>query len=68
LTFGVLYLVAYFWTLIDLSVDMVIKNARLVSPRGITEAGVAVKDGKIAAVARDIHLPKAENVIDAKGN
>ncbi len=46
---------------------MVVKNAKLVSPRGITEAGVAVKDGKIVAVARDIHLPDADEVIDAGG-
>ncbi len=51
-----------------MSVDMVIKNARLVSPRGITEAGVAVHDGKIVAVARDIHLPTATKIIDAKRN
>ena len=46
---------------------MVVKNARLVSPRGIIEAGVAVKDGKIAMVARDINLPEADTVIDAGG-
>ena len=46
---------------------MVVKNAKLVSPRGIYEAGVAVKDGRIVTVARDIHLPDADNVIDAKG-
>lgn len=51
----------------DMSVDLVIKNSRLVSPRGITEAGVAVKDGKIVAVARDIHLPEANTVINAGG-
>ena len=27
-----------------MSVDLVVKNAKLVSPRGITEAGVAVKN------------------------
>jgi dihydroorotase (multifunctional complex type) len=51
-----------------MSVDLVVKNARLVSPTGITEAGVAVKDGKIVAIARDINLPEADRVIDAKGN
>ena len=50
-----------------MSVDLALKNAKLVSPRGITEAGVAVKDGKIVAVARDIHLPEADKVIDATG-
>jgi len=51
-----------------MNVDMILKNAKLVSPRGIYDAGVAVKDGKIVAVARDIHLPDADNVIDVKGN
>lgn len=51
-----------------MSVDMVIKNARLVSPRGITDAGVAVKNGKIVAVARDIHLPRGDMEINARGN
>jgi dihydroorotase/allantoinase len=51
-----------------MSVDMIIKNARLVSPSGIIDAGVAVKDGIIVAVAKDIHLPEADVVIDARGN
>jgi len=50
-----------------MSVDLVLKNAKLVSPRGIVEAGVAVKDGIITAVARDLHLPNGIKVIDAKG-
>jgi dihydroorotase (multifunctional complex type) len=50
-----------------MSVDLVVRNGKLVSPRGITEAGVAVKDGVVVAVARDTHLPKADEVIDAKG-
>lgn len=50
-----------------MSVDLVVKNAKLVSPRGIYEAGVAVKNGVISTVARDIHLPEGDKVIDAKG-
>jgi len=50
-----------------MSVDLVIKNSKLVSPRGIIEAGVAVKNGKIVSVARDIHLPRADKEIDAEG-
>lgn len=48
--------------------DLVVKNSRLVSPSGILDAGVAVKDGVVVAVARNEHLPKADMVIDAKGN
>jgi len=51
-----------------MKVDLAVKNAKLVSPRGVIEAGVAVKDGVVVAVARDIHLPSADRVIDAKGN
>jgi len=50
-----------------MNVDLVVRNAKLVSPRGIIEAGVAVKDGKITAIARDIHLPDGDRVIDARG-
>jgi len=50
-----------------MSVDLVVKNAKLVSPRGIVEAGVAVKNGKVTSVDRDIHLPVGDMVIDAKG-
>ena len=48
--------------------DLVVKNSKLVSPSGILDAGVAVKDGVVVAVGRDTHLPKSGNVIDAKGN
>lgn len=48
-------------------VDLVVKNAKLVSPRGITEAGVAVNNGKIVSVSRDINLPIGNVTIDAKG-
>jgi len=51
-----------------MNVDLAIKNAKLVSPRGMVEAGVAVKDGTVVAVSRDIHLPAADKVIDAEGN
>ncbi|OGD44565.1 hypothetical protein A3K69_03265 [Candidatus Bathyarchaeota archaeon RBG_16_57_9] len=50
-----------------MKVDLVVKNARLVSPRGIVEAGVAIEDGVIVAVARGAHLPGADRVIDAGG-
>ncbi|MFH0850851.1 MAG: hypothetical protein V1924_07930 [Candidatus Bathyarchaeota archaeon] len=34
-----------------MNVDLAVKNAKLVSPRGIVEAGVAVKNGVVVAVA-----------------
>ena len=48
-------------------VDLVIKNAKLVSPRGIVEAGVAVEQGKIVMIAKDHILPHGDRVLDAKG-
>ena len=51
-----------------MAADLVVKNSKLVSPSGILDAGVVVKDGVVVAVARDVHLPKADKVIDAKGN
>ena len=50
-----------------MSVDLVVKNAKLVSPREIIEAGIAVKKGKIVSINRDVHLPKADLVINARG-
>src|SRR4030042_3834600 len=50
-----------------MTVDLVVKNARLVSPWGIVEAGVSVADGALPAVARGAHLPGADRVIDAGG-
>jgi len=34
-----------------MTVDTIIKNGKVVSPGGIFPAGVAIKDGKIVAVA-----------------
>ena len=51
-----------------MKVDSVIKNCKIVSPTGIIQAGVAIKDGKIVAVASDASLPEAKRTIDAQGN
>lgn len=47
--------------------DLVIENVKLYSEGGIVESGVAVKDGKIVAIAADRYLPPAREVIDGKG-
>ena len=49
-------------------VDLVLKGGRVVTGDGIFEAGVAIRDGKIVAVAADELLPPAKKVIDVKGN
>ena len=47
--------------------DLLIKNGKIVTADAITEGGVAVKDGKIAAVLEAGVEPEAAKVIDAGG-
>ncbi len=49
-------------------VNLVIKNGKVVLPSETIEAGVAIENGKIVAVATDANLPRADKTIDAKGN
>lgn len=49
-------------------VDTVIKNGQVVSPMGIVRTGIAINKGKIVAIAPEAYLPKANRIIDAKGN
>jgi len=50
-----------------MTVDLVVKHGRLVSPRGILEGGVAVDGGVIVALAKTPNLPDADEVVDARG-
>ena len=47
--------------------DVLIKNGKVVTSDDILEANVAVKDGKVAAVASWGEEPEAKEVIDAAG-
>jgi dihydropyrimidinase len=47
--------------------DIVFKNSLIVTPAGVIEGGVAIVDGKIAAVGRDAFLPAADREIDLAG-
>lgn len=49
------------------SVQLVIKNAKMLMESGILRGGVAVSNGRICCVATDEHLPPAETVVDARG-
>jgi allantoinase len=49
------------------SVDLVVKNARLLLESGETRGGIGVADGQIVVIATDGHLPDAAEVIDAEG-
>ena len=50
-----------------MTVDLVVKNAKLVTPRGFIDAGLIINDGIIAGIIKDPHLPQADRVIDAHG-
>ena len=47
--------------------DMIIKNGLVVTTENIFKSDVAVKDGKIVAVAEDLSYCNCENVVDASG-
>jgi dihydroorotase len=47
--------------------DLVIKNGTIATPQGIFEGGIAVLNGKIAAIGADAFLPTARQTIDAHG-
>jgi dihydropyrimidinase len=47
--------------------DIVVKNCKIVGTEGVVNAGIAIDEGKILAVAKDGSLPKADKTIDAKG-
>lgn len=49
-------------------VDTVVKNGNIVSPWGITAKGIAIHNGRIAAITHDESLPEARRTIDAGGN
>lgn len=50
-----------------MQVDLVIRNAKIVTPAGLWEGGLGVTNGKIAALAADEALPEAGETIDARG-
>jgi dihydropyrimidinase len=49
------------------SADLVIRGGQVVTGSGVRRAGIAVKDGVVAAVTDDEFLPPARRVIDARG-
>jgi len=50
-----------------MTIDTIVTGGRVVSPHGVYEASIAVKDGRIAAIGDPDSLPAADNVIDATG-
>jgi len=51
-----------------MTVATVIRNGKIVSPSGITSAGVAIDGDKIVGITNDANLPEARKTIDARGN
>lgn len=50
-----------------MTVDLVVKNCKLVISSEILEGGLGIDNGKIAVVGRESALPRSDRVIDAKG-
>ncbi|MBI2185003.1 MAG: dihydroorotase family protein [Thaumarchaeota archaeon] len=50
-----------------MTVDLVIRNGRVLLPDGLLEAGIAVNEEKVVLVAKEPSLPKADKTIDASG-
>ena len=48
--------------------DLRVVNARVVTPHGEIDGGVAAEDGRIVAVGTESNLPDADRTIDAEGN
>lgn len=49
-------------------IDLLLKNANIVTAAGITRGAIGVNDGKIAGLYLDGYLPESKEVIDVKGN
>ena len=47
--------------------DLLIENGTVYIPSGFVRAGVAIEGGKIVAIAKESHLPKADMTVDAEG-
>ncbi|UCE16595.1 MAG: dihydroorotase family protein [Candidatus Bathyarchaeota archaeon] len=50
-----------------MSVDLVLHNARIYTPKGIVEAGLAIDKGRILKIAKETNLPHASEKLDMKG-
>ncbi len=50
-----------------MTVDLVLKNSKIVKPEGIFSADVAVNEGKIVSITTNTLSPKADKVIDVSG-
>jgi len=51
-----------------LTVDLVLKNARVFTPNGIFNAGLAVEGDRIVRVAKETNLPPASETVNLNGD
>ena len=51
-----------------MTVDLVLRNAKVYTSRGIVQAGVAIDEGRIFRVAKEPNLPQASAESDLKGH
>ena len=51
-----------------MTVDLSVRNCRIVNPGGLVEAGLAVDEGRIVSISKENLLPQAEITIDAHEN
>ncbi|WP_254533129.1 dihydroorotase [Natrinema gelatinilyticum] len=54
--------------MVESTVDLRVTNARVVTPDGTINGGVAANDGVIVGVGTESNLPEADREIDAAGN
>ncbi|MDV8009217.1 dihydroorotase [Rhodococcus sp. IEGM 1318] len=48
-------------------VDTIVANGRVVSPSGVVDAAIAIRDGRVVAIGDESVLPEATERIDAEG-
>ncbi len=51
------------------SIDLAILNGKILGPNGdILRAGIGIENGRIVSIGNEANLPRADEVIDARGN
>ena len=51
-----------------MTLDLVLRDARVYTPGGIVEGGLAIEDGRIVRISKDTNLPPASTEIDLNGH
>jgi len=50
-----------------LPVDLILNNAKIYTPKGVVEAGLAIDNGRIVKIGKETNLPQASEKLDMKG-